>query len=166
MPALDLPESEIIDMHFNEEGIEPEIIDMHMNDDEVIEDEVIDMHMNGDDEVIEDSQPEFRWNPVRDQEGRVHLFDANPVEMEPEPSFNAMNDVVFILFTRRNPTAGQIINFNMNTVRNSNFAAAQPVRFIIHGWQSDRNTAMNRFMRDDFLALANHNVIGMIFSIN
>jgi pimeloyl-ACP methyl ester carboxylesterase len=103
----------------------------------------------------------YRWNPVRDQDGRVHIFDRNPVELEqePEPAFNAMTDVVFILFTRRNPTAGQIINFNMNSVRNSQFAAAQGVRFIIHGWNSNRNTAMNNFMRNDFLALANHNVI-------
>lgn len=63
----------------------------------------------------------------------MHIFDDNPVEQEPEPSFNAMTDVIFLLFTRRNPTAGQRITFDMNTVRNSNFASAQAVRFVIHG---------------------------------
>lgn len=75
----------------------------------------------------------YRFNVVPDQDGRMHIFDDNPVEQEPEPSFNAMTDVIFLLFTRRNPTAGQRITFDMNTVRNSNFASAQAVRFVIHG---------------------------------
>jgi len=101
----------------------------------------------------------YRWNVVPDHDGRMHVYDDNPVELEPEPSFNAMNDVIFLLFTRRNPNVGQRITFDMNTVRNSNWIAAQGARFIIHGWQSNQNTALNVFMRRDFLALANHNVV-------
>jgi hypothetical protein len=49
---------------------------------------------------------EYRWNVVADQEGRMHVYDDKPVELEQEiePSFNAMTDVIFLLFTRRNPT--------------------------------------------------------------
>jgi hypothetical protein len=101
-----------------------------------------------------------RWSLARDQEGKMHLVDLNPIESEPEPAFNAVNDIRFLLFTRRNPTASQRITLDMNTVRNSNWRAAQGTRFIIHGWNSNANTAMNSFMTRDFLARADHNVVG------
>lgn len=104
------------------------------------------------------NEEKHRWTLVPDQEGRMHMLDMNPIEMEPEPAFNAMNDVVFTLFTRRN-TAPQRITFDMNTVRNSQWAAASGARFIIHGWNSNANTAMNTFIRQSLLTRANHNVV-------
>lgn len=47
----------------------------------------------------------------------------------------------------------------MNTVRNSNWVAGNGARFIIHGWNSDRNTAMNTFIRQQLLSRADHNVV-------
>jgi hypothetical protein len=99
-----------------------------------------------------------RWTLVPDQEGRMHLLDMNPIELEPEPAFNPATDIIFLLFTRRN-TAAQRITLDMNTVRNSQWAAAQGARFIIHGWNSNQNTAMNSFIRAELLAHANHNVV-------
>jgi Lipase len=90
----------------------------------------------------------------------MHLVDLNPIDMEPEPAFNAMNDVRFLLFTRRNQNSAQVLTHNMNTVQNSNWVNGNGVRFIIHGWNSNANTAMNTFMRNDFLAAADLNVVG------
>lgn len=89
----------------------------------------------------------------------MHLFDMNPIEMEPEPIFDPMNDVIFLLFTRRNPSVGQRITFDMETVRNSNWLANQQTRFIIHGWNSNQDTGLNIFMRREFLERADHNVV-------
>ena len=89
----------------------------------------------------------------------MHVIDLNAAEVEPEPSFNADNDVIFLLFTRRNRNAGQRITFDMNTVRNSNWVAANGARFIIHGWNSNQNTGLNTFIRNSFLDRADHNVV-------
>jgi hypothetical protein len=102
-----------------------------------------------------------RWSIARNDDGRVHLVDLKPIEMEPEPQFNALNDVRFLLFTRNNPTSAQILNMHdLNTVRNSNWDPLRSVRFIIHGWQSNASTAMNAFITRDLLARADHNVVG------
>lgn len=59
-------------------------------------------------------------------------------EEEPEisPSFVPANDVVFLLFTRANPTTPQILSFNdMSTVTSSHFSSARPTKLVCHGWQ-------------------------------
>ena len=89
----------------------------------------------------------------------MKLVDLNPLEVEPEPFFNPQTDIIFLLFTRSNPTVGQRITFDMNTVRNSNWNVNNGVRFIIHGWQSDQTTGLNTFIRNEFLANADHNVV-------
>lgn len=89
----------------------------------------------------------------------MQLTDLNPVEVETEPLFNPMTDILFLLFTRRNPSQAQRITFDMNTVTNSNWNSANGVRLIIHGWQSNQDTAMNNFIRDEYLANGDHNVV-------
>ncbi|CAG9812020.1 unnamed protein product [Chironomus riparius] len=106
---------------------------------------------------IEYNAPRFGIAP--DEDGRMHVFDMNAAEVEPEPSFNADTDVIFLLFTRRNRNAGQRITFDMNTVRNSNWIAGNGARFIIHGWNSNQNTGMNTFIRNSLLDRADHNVV-------
>ncbi|XP_070493987.1 pancreatic triacylglycerol lipase-like [Chironomus tepperi] len=106
---------------------------------------------------VDDTIP--RWNALSDDTGRMKLVDLNPLEVEPEPMFNPQTDIIFLLFTRRNPTVGQRITFDLNTVRNSNWNSNNGVRFIIHGWQSDQTTALNIFIRDEFLANGDHNVV-------
>lgn len=100
-----------------------------------------------------------RWTLVPDTDGRMHLYDMSPIEVEPEPAFDPMNDIIFLLFTRKNPTVGQRITFNMDTVFNSNWNANNEVRFIIHGWNSNQDTALNIFMTREFLERADHNVV-------
>lgn len=94
-----------------------------------------------------------------DAEGKIHIVDLNPLESEISPAFNPEADVVFLLFTRQNPTAGQRILFNnLASVRNSNFNPSHPTRFLVHGWFGNAQSTLN-VARDDFLRFGNFNVI-------
>jgi hypothetical protein len=90
----------------------------------------------------------------------MHLMDLNPIEMEIEPKFNADNDVFFVLYTRRNPTAGQRLSFNAANIRNTQWlATAGGTRFIIHGFNNNHQSPVNRDITRAYLAAANHNVV-------
>lgn len=104
-------------------------------------------------------EPE-RWTVARDGEGRMRLIDLNPIVAEPEPLFDPINDMFFLLFTRRNPTDGQRITFDVQSIENSNFIRGAGARFLIHGWGSSANSGENSFTRNEFLARSDVNVIG------
>lgn len=104
-------------------------------------------------------EEKHRWSLVPDTEGKMHLFDMNPIEVEPEPAFDPLNDMIFLLFTRDNPTVGQRITFDMDTVRNSNWNPQRQTRFLIHGWNGDQTTGLNIFMTREFLARGDYNVV-------
>lgn len=89
----------------------------------------------------------------------MQIIDSNPLQVDPEPFFNPSTDMHFHLFTRRNPTTSQRLTFDMNTVRNSHWNPNNPVRFIIHGYESDSNSLVSTLCRDQFLANGDHNVI-------
>jgi pancreatic triacylglycerol lipase len=100
-----------------------------------------------------------KWALVNNDDGQLNLVDTNPIEIEPEPSFNANTDVFFVLFTRRNPTAGQRLGFDANAIRNSQWRAANGLRIQIHGFQNNHQSPVNSVMRQAFLARADHNVV-------
>lgn len=47
----------------------------------------------------------------------MHMNDEKAIIADPEPLFDPLNDIRYLLFTRRNPTQGQLITFDMETVR-------------------------------------------------
>lgn len=52
--------------------------------------------------------------------------------------FSAERDVIFELFTPKNPTEPQILKINdVKSVKNSNFDKKLVTRILIHGWLSD-----------------------------
>ena len=72
---------------------------------------------------------------IPDGFGGMKVADLE-AETEINPKFDIPNDVRFLVFTRRNPTIGQVVRFNdMSTVVNSNFMANRTTIFIAHGWQ-------------------------------
>lgn len=106
------------------------------------------------------TESNHRWALVPDNEGRMHLMDLNPIEVEVEPAFNADNDVFFVLFTRRNPTSGQRLSFNAAAIRNTNWnSAAGGTRFIVHGFNNNHQSPVNVDITRAFLARADHNVV-------
>ena len=89
-------------------------------------------------------------------------FKLVNIHQDPEPDnfFNAVTDTIFVLFTRSNPTSGQIIELgNPQSLVNSNFNPNHPVRVLIHGWQSDASSPSNTLPRDAYLATGDFNVI-------
>lgn len=84
---------------------------------------------------------------------------------QPEPFFDALRDVRFLLFTRLNPTVGQQLIFgDFNSIRNSNFNVNLPTRVIIHGFQSDSDSDVNILLTAAFLRNGDFNVIVGEFS--
>lgn len=109
------------------------------------------------------SPANYRWNISPDGEGRMHLIDVNPVQVEVEPLFNPEADTAFLLFTRSNPTVAQRITWTTASIQNSNFNPAHPVRVAIHGWNSGPTSGAILSPRDAYLQLGDFNVIGWAF---
>lgn len=101
------------------------------------------------------------WGIVADGDGNLHLSALTELEdPTPEAAFNAANDVVFRLFTRRNPTSGQVIHLNNGgSVSGSNFVSGHPTRFIIHGWNNDGGSLVNTAIRTAYINRGEFNVI-------
>ena len=60
---------------------------------------------------------------------------ASPIGEDVAPLFDVNRDTVLLLFTRLNPTIGQVVSaFDMSTVQSSNFDSSRPTRILIHGW--------------------------------
>lgn len=79
---------------------------------------------------VKEDDPRHRWVLSPDGDGKMHLIDLNPYyQVDVEPFFNAETDVFFMLYTIRNPTAGQRITFDANAIRNTPFNAGAPTRF-------------------------------------
>ncbi|CAO1346702.1 unnamed protein product [Diamesa tonsa] len=96
----------------------------------------------------------------------MFLMDFNPIAGEIEPFFNPPTDIFFMLFTRRNPRAGQRINQNdVNAIRNSNFNAAHPTRFLIHGFNSGQDSGMNIAPTATYLQRGEFNVFVVDWSV-
>lgn len=107
---------------------------------------------------VDASDSKHRWALIPDSEGAMHLVDLNPMEMAPEPLFVPSIDIAFLLFTRQNPTVAQRITFDLSSVQNSNFNAAHPTRFTIHGWQGTVGSAVNLRVAEAYFQLGDYNV--------
>lgn len=108
---------------------------------------------------------DYRWNLIANGDGQMHLIDASPSELEPEPSFNPEADTAFLLFTRNNPTAAQRITWTAASITNSHFVNANPVRCLIHGFNSGPSSGVNIASTREYLARGAMNVIVVDWSI-
>ncbi|XP_053684263.1 pancreatic triacylglycerol lipase-like [Sabethes cyaneus] len=110
------------------------------------------------------------WAVISDSAGRARLVHINPGkvlvgENEPEPYFDPETDVVFRLFTRRNPVHGAIVNWaDGATISNSNFNADHPTRILIHGWTEDDDATLFFVIKDHYLRVGEFNVITVDWS--
>ncbi|KAA2235488.1 hypothetical protein F0L74_33025, partial [Chitinophaga agrisoli] len=88
----------------------------------------------------------YVWMP--DGEGVPHLVDLEePAEEDILMSRNGANNQYW-LFTRRNQNNHQVItNGNVNSIRNSNYNGNLPLFVIVHGWNSNGNSAVNTMIR-------------------
>ncbi|XP_063394976.1 pancreatic triacylglycerol lipase-like [Cydia fagiglandana] len=112
----------------------------------------------GDNSHYVEGESRFIWMP--DGEGVPHLVDLQePVDEDFLRNRNGANNQYW-LYTRWNPTNPQVIvHGNANTIWSSNYVASRPLKVIVHGWNSDGNSAINPLVRDAFLAVSDANVI-------
>nr|XP_021200296.2 pancreatic triacylglycerol lipase [Helicoverpa armigera] len=112
----------------------------------------------GDNSHYVEGESRYIWMP--DGEGVPHLVDLQePVDEALLASRNGANNQYW-LFTRQNPTNAQIIvNGNANSIWNSNYRANRGLKVIVHGWNSNGNSAMNPLITSAFLAVQDVNVI-------
>lgn len=108
---------------------------------------------------VDPDNSNHRWSLIPDSEGRMHLVDLNPVDMESvEPRSIPEEDVIFILHTRANPTVGQVITNNVASIQNSNFNPNNPTRVTIHGWLGTNGSEVNVGVNSAYFQLGDFNV--------
>lgn len=73
-------------------------------------------------------------------------------------TFNAEQDVFFLLYTRENPDGLKIYK-NADSINNSTFNKANPVRFIIHGFLNNKYSDVNVDIRKAYLLNGAFNVV-------
>lgn len=109
--------------------------------------------------AISASPVQHRWEVVPDSEGSMHLVDLNSAGDSIEPSYVPETDLVFLLFTRQNPTVGQVIRFNdPQSVANSDFNSSHPTRLLLHGWNGNPRASVNVLVTAAFLRAGEFNV--------
>jgi hypothetical protein len=97
---------------------------------------------------------------VPDGNSRMHLVDLETYKVdESEPFFNADSDVFFMLFTQQNPTSGQRLDFNVDSIRTSDFNPSSPTRFVIHGWNNEYTSDVNLQISSGYLNRGDFNVV-------
>ncbi|XP_013194663.1 pancreatic triacylglycerol lipase [Amyelois transitella] len=112
----------------------------------------------GDNSHYVEGESRYIWMP--DGEGVPHLVDLEaPVSDIAAAARNGANNQYW-LYTRNNPTNPQVIvHGNANTIWSSNYVANRPLKVIVHGWNSNGNSALNPLIRDAYLAVQDANVI-------
>lgn len=81
-------------------------------------------------------------------------------------AFDAAQDTRFLVFTRFNPTMGQVVGLNdMDSVRSSNWDASRPSRFIIHGQLANAESDVNIVLTAAYLSSDDVNGTNMKFQI-
>ncbi|XP_076685801.1 pancreatic triacylglycerol lipase-like [Andrena cerasifolii] len=98
-----------------------------------------------------------------DGDGAPHLIklDYDPLTPEDISVLAAnVNSIFFTLYTRRNPTVGQVIAIDdPNSVSGSAWNASTPTIMITHGWRSTGDKSSCTLVRDAYLKVFDCNVI-------
>lgn len=104
---------------------------------------------------------EFDWAEIPDGFGGMkYAYVGEGAGEEVTPLFDAPRDIRFLVFTRFNPTSGQLVRFNdIATLRATNYLASRPTRFLIHGFQGDAASDINIRTTTAYLRTYDVNVI-------
>ncbi|CRK94028.1 CLUMA_CG007552, isoform A [Clunio marinus] len=100
-----------------------------------------------------------RWELIPDDEGRMHLMDMSSYVHSVDPHFDAVTDTIFILFTRRNPTSGQVITPTLASIQSSFFDRNHPTRFTVHGWNGSPQSRVNWLVAEEYFRYGDYNMI-------
>nr|XP_021200407.2 phospholipase A1 member A [Helicoverpa armigera] len=108
----------------------------------------------------DDVEEQGRYVWVENAEGKPVLVNLDePADEELLQSRDGRNNV-YRLFTRRNRDNHHTLVINQdNTLTGSQFNGGRPINVIVHGWNNNENSPMNRQIREAFLDNADCNVI-------
>ncbi|TDG43616.1 hypothetical protein AWZ03_009967 [Drosophila navojoa] len=102
---------------------------------------------------------ESKWMSLEEAEGLLEAYESlNTMEIAQRLSLNAVS---FYLYTQRNPTEGQLIQATKASIDASNFDAANPTRFTIHGWNSNYQDGVNSGVRNAWFLSGDYNMIAV-----
>ncbi|EDW67439.1 phospholipase A1 VesT1.02 [Drosophila virilis] len=105
---------------------------------------------------------DFKWLTTDEAQGQLAAYEAlNDMEIAERIS---LNSVSFYLYTLRNPKEGQLIKATRSSIDDSNFNAANPTRFTIHGWNSNYKDGVNSGVRDAWFLSGDYNMIAVDWS--
>lgn len=100
---------------------------------------------------------DFVWVP--DLNGYFQYIDISVYVHALDPAFEAEKDVFFLLYTRDNPTEGQMFAKDPDVIERTNFNASLPTRFIIHGWLNNYKFEVNTEITAGFLHYGEYNIV-------
>lgn len=87
------------------------------------------------------------WYTIPTVDGRMELMSRQQVidqiENQITPRFSPASDIKYILHTRTNPEGVPIFLDDEEGLKASGWNPAHPVRFTMHGWNSDAYAAVN-----------------------
>jgi hypothetical protein len=95
------------------------------------------------------------WVLSPDPSGNLYWIDTRA--SKPAPLFNVETDVQFLLYTRNNKNTPQILSTGPST--DLSLLRSKPIKFLIHGWQNDRNDQFNQLIKNAFLEEGDVNVV-------
>ncbi|XP_068626437.1 uncharacterized protein [Battus philenor] len=100
----------------------------------------------------------FIWMP--DGDNVPHLVDLYDQPNEDLLMKKDGNDNQYWLYTRLNPNTEQIITFgDEESIWNSNYDGKKQLKIIVHGWNNNGNSEVNKQIRSAFLDTLDANVI-------
>ncbi|ALC45600.1 CG6296, partial [Drosophila busckii] len=101
----------------------------------------------------------LKWLSLDEAAAQLTAYETlNDLELDARISLNA---VTFYLYTKSNPTIGQVIKPTKESIDLSNFNAAHPTRFTIHGWNSNYKDGVNTGVRDAWFLQGDYNMIAV-----
>lgn len=90
---------------------------------------------------IDDPPPEEEnqgeWCLIPSEDGILYRVNTAEALSEPIPPFSPRFEVRYELFTLNNTDTPQLLDqFDLDSIRNSNFDRNRPTRFVTHGWRA------------------------------
>ncbi|XP_047993366.1 pancreatic lipase-related protein 2-like [Leguminivora glycinivorella] len=87
------------------------------------------------------------------------LFTIKPQNVENHLDVARSSENLYFLFTRLNPTTGQQLTMDKDSILASNFNPSQPTVVVCHGYTQSLNSQINQLIRDAYLQIGDFNVI-------
>ncbi|XP_023034209.1 endothelial lipase isoform X3 [Drosophila willistoni] len=104
----------------------------------------------------------LKWIGMAEAEAQMAYYED--LEKHESQSRLSTNTVKFYLYTRQNPTQGQLIKATKDSIDASYFNPNNPTRFTIHGWNSNYKDGVNTGVASAWFSYGDYNMIAVDWS--